>query len=242
MIVSPCGVILQICEMVGSESVSQAWLGFFTLAAVTGKYARVCVYDAACRLGKFAANKVRTFYPVTTKTARAFTSQLTLKCDRLHVRNHVDADCMPGGIYHPDTGNELKTATGENISTQAAEQTMRWLNQSSGVYRTMGEHVGPVMLLAAAWTRNELHESRNPGGQVARAPAALDRVSEQYVLARRAEIEYLGVDIAALGVDEGDLRVSEQSKVESALMLAWRRLARWTGWADRREKIPSTSP
>jgi len=238
IIVSPCGIILQICEMIGSESVSQAWLGFFTLAQVTGRNPRVCVYDAACMLARYATNKVRSYYPVTSRAARTFSSQLTLKCDRMHARNHVSPDCKEGGLYHPDTDGELRTASGGNINTERAEQTMRWLNGAASVYRTMGETVGPMMLLAAAWRKNARTEHRHQGGQGKACPASRNLFSKQYVLAREAEAQYLGVDLTNLGVAEGDLRASAQVRVEERIRMAWKEKTGWQGWVDRRDKIP----
>jgi len=216
----PCGTIVDISELINSEGVSQVYATLVTLTAVTGWRPTTTVYDAACLLGKYASNKSRAFLPTTTTACRNFLCSFNPRCDRFHVKNHVNPECQAGGIYHPDSARDL-----DGVNTERAEQVMLWLNKGKVMYRKMRGDIALTWLLVSAWSRNDSSE-RPPRG-TAPPPAPPPRFSDLFKATQIKEAEHLGL-VARNGdsVKETEKRIAE----------AWKE----KGWAGKpMDRLPA---
>ncbi|KXJ21076.1 hypothetical protein AC249_AIPGENE27746 [Exaiptasia diaphana] len=99
----PCGVVIDVRELFGSESKSQVYGHLHQL--MTKEHmstTEVICYDDACHLKKFCKNPVRSN---DTKTSREL-AQMEMVCDRFHFKNHTDKWCRRN--CNPYNCNALK--------------------------------------------------------------------------------------------------------------------------------------
>ncbi|CAB4006023.1 Hypothetical predicted protein [Paramuricea clavata] len=101
----PCGVVIGIRELFGSESKTQVY-GHLHALIDKGKMdelGTIC-YDDACHLKRFAMNPKRCSL---TPTATLISTR-DIVCDRFHFRNHIDKWCKKH--CNPDQCNDLKAS------------------------------------------------------------------------------------------------------------------------------------
>lgn len=123
--VKPCGMIVNWCEMFTCESASQVFT--FILRTVTiqgGEQIKYLGYDRACELVPFLRNLQRN----KNKGAELLLSAITFLVDLFHVSGHTTPSCQlmdPRCEFHPKLPrfNEI-----DNVNTQCAEQTFKWLD------------------------------------------------------------------------------------------------------------------
>ena len=107
----PCGQILAVDELYGSESLTQVLIPLFNLMCIPQMQddVQVLVHDNACRLAAFIKNR-NSDSEVLQKLMK-----IDMRCDRHHFRNHTGKLCRR--LHNPDTCPELN-----NVNTSRMEQ------------------------------------------------------------------------------------------------------------------------
>lgn len=141
----PCGVVLDVKELFGSESKSQVYAHIHNLLSKTAfsKTSVIC-YDDACHLKKFAQNPVR-----STQTALAARiTGMQILCDRFHFKNHIDGWCR-------QHCNPLTSANLQNVNTEVCEQLFSWLSKFSAITKHMNRYRFLFLMLYVLDNHNE---------------------------------------------------------------------------------------
>lgn len=123
----PCGVVVNIKELFGSESKSQVYAHIHNLLEnpAFNSTSTIC-YDDACHLKKFAQNPLRC--DQTAVAARI--NGMEIICDRFHFKNHIDAWCRKNC-------NPLDSANLKLVNTEVCEQLFSWLSKFSAITKHM---------------------------------------------------------------------------------------------------------
>lgn len=113
ILVFPCGHILGVQELFGSESLTQVLLPLYELMKMPGMIddVKVFIHDNACRFGAFMRNR-KSKSPLMEKLAG-----MDMRVDRHHFRNHVGKECR--SLHDPD-----KCAFLDGVNTSRMEQVM----------------------------------------------------------------------------------------------------------------------
>lgn len=123
----PCGIVINVNELFGSESKSQVYAHIHNLLEKPQfDQTSVICYDDACHLKRFAQNPIR-----CSKTDIASRiCEMEILCDRFHFKNHVDGWCR---TYC----NPLKSETLKGVNTEVCEQLFSWLSKFSHISKHM---------------------------------------------------------------------------------------------------------
>jgi len=141
----PCGVVLDVKELFGSESKSQVYAHIHNHLSKTAfsKTSIIC-YDDTCHLKKFAHNPVR-----STQTAVASRiAEMEILCDRFHFKNHIDVWCRQH--CNPHTSENL-----QNVNTEVCEQLFSWLSKFGSITKHMNRYRFLFLMLYVLDNHNE---------------------------------------------------------------------------------------
>ena len=107
----PCGQILAVDELYGSESLTQVLIPLFNLMSLPKMLddVRVFVHDNACRLAAFIKNRT------SNSEVLQKLMEVDMRCDRHHFANHKGKLCHC--LRNPDTCPELN-----NVNKSQMEQ------------------------------------------------------------------------------------------------------------------------
>ena len=116
----PCGTIVLIDELYGSESISQVYgllLDFYSKLSDNSEL-KILLYDDMCHLKRFAENPD---IADLNKWTKQFADEITKVVDKFHFRNHVDPWCQEN--CNPEKVTELN-----GVNTQICEQMFKNIN------------------------------------------------------------------------------------------------------------------
>ena len=118
-----------VCEIFGSESKSQMCKFLLKLLQQLPeeKWPKFLAYDDACHLYKYLKKRES-----ECPQFKRLLEKITLCCDRLHFRNHVDPWCKQH--MDPNSHPEL-----DGINTMVCEQKFKWLAQFKHIVRPMNQ-------------------------------------------------------------------------------------------------------
>ena len=124
----PCGTILSVDELYGSESLSQVLLPLYSLFKDEGlrNDVTVLLHDNACKFAAFIKNRSQ-LNPIMQHL-----STLDMRVDRHHFRNHVGKKCRLN--HNPDKCTELN-----NVNTSIMEQVNNWFGRYRHSARYMNQ-------------------------------------------------------------------------------------------------------
>ena len=122
-------ITLGVCEIFGSESKSQMCKFLLDLLEQLPeeKWPEFIAYDDACHLFKYIKRRED-----KCPQFKRLLEKITLCCDRLHFRNHVDPWCK----QHMDPNSHPKL---DGINTMVCEQKFKWLAQFKNIVRPMNQ-------------------------------------------------------------------------------------------------------
>ena len=110
----PCGTIVDVAELYGSESLSQVLLPLHSLMKIPSirRDVKVLIHDNACRFKAFVSNRVE------SSSVMKHIDSLDMRVDRHHYRNHTGKKCTQN--HNPDKCPLLK-----DVNTSVMEQVNR---------------------------------------------------------------------------------------------------------------------
>ena len=147
IIVFPCGTILSMDELFGSESLSQVLLPLYSLFEDSDlrKDVKVLIHDNACKFATFVKNRKE------GNTIMEHIASLDMRVDRHHYKNHVERKCK---LYHnPDDCPLL-----EDVNTSCMEQVNSWFGRYRHSARYMNHARFPFYLLLACHLNNKYRQ------------------------------------------------------------------------------------
>ena len=115
----PCGTMIFVKEIFGSESISQVSK---TLDEIMSPSINCIAYDDACHLSKFVKKRPEQF-------AHSF-ENVEIKVDKFHFKNHIDPWCKTNC-------NPYKCALLDNVNTEIMEQFFSWIARFSYTLKYM---------------------------------------------------------------------------------------------------------
>jgi len=163
-----CGIILNICELHGSESLSQVYAALIALWLAIDYVPPYFFYDDACHLSKFSMNRDRR-HPGKASKFQTWFAQTTFFVDRLHFKNHKDPWCK----QHMDPALHYSELDG--VNSQACEQLFAWMSKFKAVVRHMNEIRFKVFLLHMCHLHNcDLESRMESAGKLMQAGSTAD--------------------------------------------------------------------
>ena len=143
LVLFPCGIILSVDELYGSESLSQVLLPIYALMKNEGlrEDVKVLIHDNACKFAAFVQKRR------DETTLMSHLSTLDMRVDRHHFKNHVGAKCRRN--HNPDTCELL-----DGVNTSCMEQVNSWFGRYRHSSRYMNESRFAFYLLLACHLNN----------------------------------------------------------------------------------------
>jgi hypothetical protein len=143
IITFPCGTILSVEELYGSESLSQVLLPLYSLMKSEDlqRDVKVLIHDNACRFAAFV-KKRSAATPLMQHLA-----DLDMRVDRHHFKNHVGLKCRKN--HNPDSCELLK-----DTNTSVMEQVNNWFGRYRHSARYMNQARFSFYLLLACHLNN----------------------------------------------------------------------------------------
>lgn len=120
-----CGIVCGFAEIFSHESATQVTSFLLDLIEHLKDFKKWFIYDNACHLKKYMKKSMS----LTTDRAIKL-SQVQFVIDRLHIKNHVDAECKK--TYNANLYSELKA-----INTVVCEETNFWFSR----YKYIAKHM-----------------------------------------------------------------------------------------------------
>ncbi|KAK3261948.1 hypothetical protein CYMTET_29173 [Cymbomonas tetramitiformis] len=157
-LVSPCGVILLVRELYGTESISQVVVILLSFFRRINRVPRLIGYDDGCHLHGFIhlAKRVQ-MWSGNVWWAALMTIKVFI--DRFHHPNHVDAWCKK--YMSPERADILPEMRGTNpdgspwkVNTEICEQTFSWMRDYKSITSHMNEPRFKWFLLRMCWMKN----------------------------------------------------------------------------------------
>ena len=124
----PCGIILSVDELYGSESLSQVLLPIYSLMKDAGlrEDVKVLIHDNACKFAAFVKNRAG------SNEIMSHLANLDMRVDRHHFKNHVGEKCKKN--HNPDDCEVL-----DGVNTSIMEQTNSWFGRYRHSARYMNQ-------------------------------------------------------------------------------------------------------
>ena len=146
----PCGTILSVDELYGSESLSQVLLPLYSLFKNESlrKDVKVLIHDNACRFSAFVKKRAK------DNDIMSHLSSLDMRVDRHHYKNHVGEKCKQN--HNPDECSLL-----EGVNTSCMEQVNSWFGRYRHSARYMNQARFSFYLLLACHLNNRYREYKN---------------------------------------------------------------------------------
>ena len=133
-----CGIIFGLCELFGSESLSQVYCFMVWLLNNSHRFPKSWAYDDGFHLHKFVKKPRQCD---STEAAKVL-SELGIVVDRMHFKNHVSAWCK--AHMNPDSNKSF-----HGVNTEACEQTFYWVARFKHAVRHMNSVLFNLFLLTA---------------------------------------------------------------------------------------------
>ena len=155
-IVRPCGIIVDVRELLTCESPSQVMAQLLTLRCDRKVKFSYVGYDRACELKPFLNNLARK----GNMGAVILLDDTDYIVDRFHIKGHVNPKCdIKSGDceFHPDLPKFSVIASG---NTECAEQCFSFLRRFGHMMKYMGKNKYLFFLQIIVLARNKVTERR----------------------------------------------------------------------------------
>jgi hypothetical protein len=149
-LVRPCGIVVDLSEMLTCESPSQLFVQALRLKCDENVNMRYFGYDRACEFAPFLRNLEKKGNP----GAELLLRDTQFVVDRFHIKGHKAAKCdikSPQCAYHPDLPrfDEIR-----GVNTECAEQCFAWLGKFKHMVKYMSQYKYKLFLAQIVATRN----------------------------------------------------------------------------------------
>ena len=150
IILFPCGTILSVDELFGSESLSQVLLPLYALMKNEGlrNDVKVLIHDNGCKFAGFV-QKRKDLSPIMAHLAA-----LDVRVDRHHYKNHIGDKCKRN--HNPDDCPML-----EGVNSSCMEQVNSWFGRYRHSARYMNQARFSFYLLLACHLNNRHREYKH---------------------------------------------------------------------------------
>lgn len=155
-IVKPCGIIVDVSEMLTCESPSQLFVQLLRLKCETNLNVSYLGYDRGCEFAPFLKNLQKKGNP----GAEVLLDKVKFLVDRFHIAGHTTPQCDINDDkcqYHPDLP-QFQEISG--VNTECAEQCFAWLGKFKHTMKYMSQYKFKFFLYTIVSARNKQTEKK----------------------------------------------------------------------------------
>lgn len=150
-LIRPCGIIVDVCELLTCESPTQLFIQLLRLKTESDVKIAYFGYDRACEFEPFLQNLKRK----GNDGASILLENTSYLVDRFHIKGHTRPECDindPKCKYHPDS---TTFSSIQLTNTECAEQCFSWLKKFKDTMKYMSHYKFKLFLHVIIEGRNK---------------------------------------------------------------------------------------